>query len=677
VWHLFLILNGSNYYNSRIDPEYPYLFNGMNCAMGEFHRIGHTDHPGTPFQMLTGFFILMVHFFLGQGDLASDVISRPEFYLMGCSWLLTILASFLTLWVVFKIYSATQSVKISLLIGSSLLLYEIALDMSYRYIPDYLLLIIVMLLAVPLIKYLFDANYSSVKFSLFTGVLIGTGVIVKVNFLPLFVVPFLLLEKVRNKVLFSVVFLITAFLNFLPIINKHAEVRKFLLGITKHDGLYGSGNQQFVNFQRMAQNLKIFSAENFWFLIVFGVIFIILVISLIKKRFVIYDNRVIRFFIGFLLASVFGLILTLKHYKAYYFSPFLALSIIVVAVLWLELLKKDWHKWVVNSLFILFISMHVFFLTQQKHQNIVYFKEASQNRNSTNDLISKYFEQSGFIIIEPSWFHSLTIDCGLAYGLSYVALQHEYYNEFFAKYPNTLTWEGKDKPLRFLRMTPYFDNELFYSGKKIELIHGPMNYATGDILSHLATGSIVRNIEYAIDTVFFDKNSQNYIIEYTNKSSWHRKNFIQCGFENTYNMSMLTDDGLTELSNQKFHQVMEHKSTGKYSLLLSGDYIKSPGIEIGSLKTNDYLKVTFKIKGNLPNGIRRIVEWNGAPIKEQDLIVADSAISIIGNHWNLIQLGVFSQQTSKEENVLTIVNNTNVPIFIDDLKVEHFTGEYN
>jgi len=41
----------ANFYMSWYDPVYAYLFNGTNLAQ-ELFDIGHTDHPGTPLQIL-------------------------------------------------------------------------------------------------------------------------------------------------------------------------------------------------------------------------------------------------------------------------------------------------------------------------------------------------------------------------------------------------------------------------------------------------------------------------------------------------------------------------------------------------------------------------------------------------------------------------------------------------
>ncbi|HPR60421.1 MAG TPA: hypothetical protein PLF35_05725, partial [Prolixibacteraceae bacterium] len=81
AWSIYLLLYFDSFSSRAIDPEYPYLINGLNCALLKFNRIGHFDHPGTPLQLFCGLTIRIVHVFAGKGAIAVDVISRPDFYL--------------------------------------------------------------------------------------------------------------------------------------------------------------------------------------------------------------------------------------------------------------------------------------------------------------------------------------------------------------------------------------------------------------------------------------------------------------------------------------------------------------------------------------------------------------------------------------------------------------------
>ncbi|MCB2186216.1 MAG: hypothetical protein KQJ78_07350 [Deltaproteobacteria bacterium] len=79
----------------KSDPAYPYLFNALNILAGQMP--GHTDHPGTPLQMLAGGVVWLtwaVRRLAGQaGDLAAAVLADPETYCLAINFTLTVLAA--------------------------------------------------------------------------------------------------------------------------------------------------------------------------------------------------------------------------------------------------------------------------------------------------------------------------------------------------------------------------------------------------------------------------------------------------------------------------------------------------------------------------------------------------------------------------------------------------------
>ena len=86
------------FYLTRIDPDYVYLLNGLNSGIFRFDRIGHVDHPGTPFQIFLGASIDLIHMFSGRGNVVEDVLTRPEFYMRNSSHILAIVFAFFLLW---------------------------------------------------------------------------------------------------------------------------------------------------------------------------------------------------------------------------------------------------------------------------------------------------------------------------------------------------------------------------------------------------------------------------------------------------------------------------------------------------------------------------------------------------------------------------------------------------
>ncbi len=185
VWSLYLFHLYGPFYLSRIDPEYVYLLNGLNCSILDFVRIGHVDHPGTPFQLITGLFIRIVYWAAGHGTVVDDVISRPEFYLGWSSFLLTMLTAGVTLWIGKVVIRNGGNFIDVLILQSSVFLNVILIDLPARYIPDRILLVYTLILVGLCVKYFYEEKYTSRKFAVHSGILMGIGFITKFNFLPI------------------------------------------------------------------------------------------------------------------------------------------------------------------------------------------------------------------------------------------------------------------------------------------------------------------------------------------------------------------------------------------------------------------------------------------------------------------------------------------------------------
>jgi hypothetical protein len=273
LWSLQLNLVGGPFSLSRCDPEYPYLLNGLNCAILEFNNIGHTDHPGTPFQIITGLFIRVTHLAIGQGPIVQDVLARPETYLAAASLFLSILTFLLLTWLGKIGMKAKGKFLGAFILQSSFFLSTVLIDMPLRYNPDRFLVIYNLLLAGIVVTYLFTENFSSRKFAVITGILMGIGFATKFNYLPVLIIPLLLIPEFRNRVVYSLSILLSFFISVLPILTKFKEFRSFIHGVISHDGLYGHGSERMINWKSFGLN--------FWELISNNLAYtIILIISI-------------------------------------------------------------------------------------------------------------------------------------------------------------------------------------------------------------------------------------------------------------------------------------------------------------------------------------------------------------------------------------------------------------
>lgn len=671
LWYSVLMKLAGPFYSSRVDPEFIYLFNGLSCALGKFQNIGHIDLPGTPFHMLTGLFIHIVYFFTGKGDLASDVIANPEKYLTGCSLLLILIGAVVSYFVSYKVFKLTQKPGLSLIIGSLLLLFSEVNGMTYRYMPDFLLFILVLLLAIPIFRYLFDDTYSSKRFAISTGIITGIGVITKMSLLPIVFLPFLMVEKVKNKILFILFFTVSAFLSFLPIIKKQAQFRDFLFGMATHDGLYGTGEKSFLNIGKIAKTFIQFYQDHEWFVFLMAGLFIwftgnkILKITHIRTR----ENR---FFIGTFIALIFAVLLSLKHYKSYYIAPFIELGILTFVTLWMIFENSGHRKFKFRFILTSVMFFYLYFHITEAVNLYSHLNQQSKLNTFREKNIKKMVHSDDYRLLETTWQPTIIFDGGFAFGLSYVANRFTYYNDFYNNYPTTLIWEGNDKPPYMLRLTPFMWGKMFYSGKNIFVVSSPSNNETDQILNFISRESEKLEIHLNLDTVYAEKENKTFLLKFSNNQNWHLKTQLVCGFE-VFKQGCFSDDGLHRLPlNENSLNAIEANS-GTHSLMLQRYETSVPFFSLATLSSGDFVFISYKIKAvgteTKPDALNI---WLSKNIS-LDTVATQRLDYPVDNDWYLVQqqFRIESVDTNKIE--IALQNNSSGELLIDDLTIEHFS----
>jgi len=201
--------SGPYWLGSDFDPDYPYLLNSLALANGL--DIGHADHPGASLQWLGALVLRVVHLFRAE-ELTTDVLSHPEFYLQAINWTLVVMfAAALTMGTI-VLYRLTKSLGAAILIPATLLLSTTAREALTRVNPEPLLLSLGLLLTIGGLVRLHDKG--GIKWPILFGLIGGIGMALKLTFLPLFLLPLILLETFRHRGLYlgisAAVFLLLA-----------------------------------------------------------------------------------------------------------------------------------------------------------------------------------------------------------------------------------------------------------------------------------------------------------------------------------------------------------------------------------------------------------------------------------------------------------------------------------
>ena len=232
-WGIFTIRLFHPYYPWSIDPEMPYLINGLNAALLKFNRIGHFDHPGTPFQLFNGMAIRFTHLLSGKAPIAEDVFARPEHYLMGIKAVLAILQAWITLAIGMAARRKNIDHSLILILQGGVLFSDMLLWTFGRAIPERWFVITSVLFILIYIRYAYNEK-NLLRFAILSGFIMAMGLATKFNYLPVLIIPLLMLNTRKQRMIYAASGLAAFILFISPILNKFREYRRFITSIATH-----------------------------------------------------------------------------------------------------------------------------------------------------------------------------------------------------------------------------------------------------------------------------------------------------------------------------------------------------------------------------------------------------------------------------------------------------------
>lgn len=356
---LFLLGNivkayqGNYFFGFLSDPAYMYLINALNLI--QLNPPGHVDNPGTTVQFFGAFVIILIYYLIGKGDLLEDVFLRPELYLFAINQGILILLMIGLFYTGFMVFRFTKNIFKSLFIQLSPFISIICISNFTRVGPEPFLIFtafyfIILVLAVAYLDDL-EINYSNyvIKF----GIVSGFGLLTKFNFFPLFIIPIILLAKIKLEKGFLTLFLngIAKYFGILlttllvlgfPVLYSYQYLGHWILGLIIRSGRYGQGEPIIVAPSIFFPNLlKIASTE---FLLLFVIILIGLSL-IIAQRFEYFKNiknqkkTIYLILIALFFALSFQVFIVAKHYATHYLIP--SLMFLPTALLLLYEFFKD------------------------------------------------------------------------------------------------------------------------------------------------------------------------------------------------------------------------------------------------------------------------------------------------------------------------------------------------
>jgi len=504
LYTYFIQWNGP-FFATRIDPEYPYLLNGLNAAQLLFGQIGHVHHPGTPFQIFNGIVIRITHLFAGRGDILFDVFKRPEFYLSACSHVQALLLTGVLFWVG-KLGWQARGLVGMLAMQLSPFFSSVALQMSLtRNNPDRLVVTLILIICGLTLHELFSKENSSKKYAIWSGAFSAVALCSKISCMPVLLIPFIVSKK--HKWIYALTTVVVFVLCIIPVASRVRDFLDFTEQLASHDGLYGGGERQFFNMEAVLANLSKIIEFNVSFVWIWVLSLVSVVLALIKKN---YDRRHI-FLSAFIIAGLGSSVLVAKHFKNYYLAPMLVvggLALVILFTVWEQGQNKKKAQWgAVILILILLISPQRKFWTDHM---------ASLERQAeTESQVLAFASHRGpntDVLIDPSWESTPFVENGISFGVSYVRHHDRYAAVFDSLFTHVITYEGTERPLKRIRVVE-FDQAEVYNAEEELLFYGRSKDRFAEIFDFMKTSSASFGVTPQADTL--EKYRESAIIKIT------------------------------------------------------------------------------------------------------------------------------------------------------------------
>lgn len=312
--------HGPGYLEMNTDPQYAYLLNSLLVAEG--HSPRHTDHPGTPVQVLGACVIRATHAAAGRGPMRDDVLLRPEFYLaamratmVGVVFLLSVWAGRLTL-------RGTGSLPQSAIVQSVPLFSWSAAQLLDRPIPEPLLLGLAMVLSgVALVVLGREPSRRDLRGAAVMGAVVGVATATKILFAPMALVPLGVLAGRRAKGVYIAAAIGALLISILPMITMVPRLMGWVESLAVHTGRHGRGTETVVDLAAYPGALRaLIEREPMAAWLGMAGLCVVLGLAAARPRTESPDRRAWRTLGLVSAAQVFSLLLVAKHPADHYMT---------------------------------------------------------------------------------------------------------------------------------------------------------------------------------------------------------------------------------------------------------------------------------------------------------------------------------------------------------------------
>ena len=343
------------------DPEYIYFMSGLNVADGVI-KVGHIDNPGTPLQLLVALVFRVVYFIRSTPTpFLDDVLLHPDLYIGIVSQTIAALTTILLLFAGWKVFKYTGNLFYAVLLQTSVFLPVIWYDLVGRVAPELMMPFPVILMSVLIIDiYTRNMEIGLTEIGSF-AFLSAFGLAIKLSFIPVLIIPFIIVPKWKSKLIFVGLTVLIFFIIAFPVTLQLDIFWGWIKNLFMHSGTYGKGEANIIDIQQFKSNIhEMYNLEKrFFYVMITLVIALIGYFAIFRKN---ADKKLLIAGIAIAVTIAIQLLLVGKHFAHRYFIPVLMLAPLMV-FLTAEIIRKIYPKkitlWAVNLLIVLLLISNI------------------------------------------------------------------------------------------------------------------------------------------------------------------------------------------------------------------------------------------------------------------------------------------------------------------------------
>jgi hypothetical protein len=377
-----------------VDPEYVYFMTGLNISEGHI-KVIHIDHPGTPLQYMVAAVFRITHLLRGNStEYVEDVLTHSDLYLSMVNLTTTAIMVITLLIAGFYVYKKTGSVLYGILIQTAPFISVILYEIIGRVTPEILIPLPIIAVTSFLIGHIADGKEKfSVREIVFISFIMGFGLAVKLTFLPIWIIPLILVSSWKERLLTMLLSVIFFLIIALPVTLQIEKFWNWGKDLFLHSGQYGTGEGNIVDFTNLKENLiSIFNLQkHFTFSAILLIVIILISYFRLKKQKKPSLGRKIIISAAIVIMILIQTIISGKHYAPRYFLPALLFGPMLIFLI-IEIAKELYSSKILNFGFMFLLTIFIIWYFKQQIGTINYTSQAFEQQIKAKSKTKEFAE---------------------------------------------------------------------------------------------------------------------------------------------------------------------------------------------------------------------------------------------------------------------------------------------